>query len=84
MALATWAWQPLRGSLWVLEHPYFHPMVTQTHTKPVGRFSEKVQVQPKKIFDPPLPQQSSGVGGLRGQIQQNFLGMVWCSKVMIS
>ena len=30
MAQATWARQPLHGSLWVLQYPCCHQMITQT------------------------------------------------------
>ena len=35
MALATWAQEPLPGSLWVPVHLYCHQMMTQTHPKAV-------------------------------------------------
>ena len=38
MTLATWAWQLLHGSPWVLEYSYLHQMMTQTNPKPSEGF----------------------------------------------
>ena len=38
MALATWAQQLLRESLWVPEYPYHHQMMTSTYPEPLRRF----------------------------------------------
>ena len=43
MARAIWAWQPLRGSPWVLKYPYCHQIITQTHPRGNRRVSEKVE-----------------------------------------
>ena len=50
MALATRAWQPVRGSLWVLEYPYCHQMMPQTDPKAIGN-SSKQRNMFKKTFN---------------------------------
>ena len=44
MALATQAYQPRRGALWVLQYLYRQQMMTPTHSTADKRLSEKVQV----------------------------------------
>ena len=45
MALATRAQQSLPdGSLWMLEYPCCHQMMTQTRPKAVGRFSGEIKI----------------------------------------
>ena len=43
MAQATWVYWPLRGSEWVLEYPYCHQMITQTHPGGDRRIPGKVK-----------------------------------------